>query len=288
MSRIFGAPWTRSKFASALIELGLKVAIQARRHDLTFLAAGLAFYSFLALIPLLLLLVLSYSLIAEPATAVRHVRFLTSFISSEAAKDIGDLLMKLVLDTQERKGIGVLASLVVALYAGVRGARAVTKALDILHETECKRSFAKAILVSTTIVLSALLVGTSALIAIAALGYVEKAVAGISPLLALVIKAAAWIGAAVVASVAISALYRHAPSVPHPRRHRWWSAGAVAATLAWCIATLMLGVYVANFSRYDAVYGSAATIVVMLMWFYISAVIVLAGAEIDIALNPAD
>ena len=246
------------------------------------MAAGLAFYAFLGFVPLILLVVLAYGLIADPATAVEHVRTLTGAVSSAAAERIGETVTTLVLDTQERKGWGIAVSLALALYAGVRGARAVTKALDVIHDAPGSRSFASATLVSLGIVLSALLVAVGALAAIVILGYLESFVGGISPVMAVLIKAATWIGAAALAGVAISALYRYAPAGAPTGRRRWLTPGAAAATLAWSGATFLLGVYVANFSRYDAIYGSAATIVVMLMWFYLSALIILAGAEIDV------
>lgn len=253
-----------------------------KSHDLTFMAAGLAFYAFLAFVPLVLLVVLGYGLISDPATAVKHIRALTGTVSTEAAGRIGQTVMKLVLDTQERKGWGVAISLMLALYAGVRGARALTKALDVIHDVPGSRSFLSATFVSLGIVLSALLVAIGGLAAIVILGYLESLVGGISEPVAVLIKVATWIGAAALAGAAISALYRYAPAGAPVGRRQWLTPGAAAATIGWSLATFLLGVYVANFSRYDAIYGSAATVVVILMWLYLSALVILAGAEIDV------
>ena len=269
---------------SSMLRLALDVADRVRRHDLAFLAAGLAFYAFLAFVPLILVIVLLYGMLADPATAVEHVRLVAGMVSPELARRIGDTVIKLVLDTQEQKGIGVAVSTIVALYAGIRGARGFTKAIDKVHEKERPRSFLKASLLSVGVVLSVVLVATAALVGIVVLGYLEDAVANISGLLALAIKIGTWMGVAALAGAAISALYRYVPSGPAPERRRWISYGAMAATFAWCAATVMLGIYVTNFSRYDAIYGSAATIVVTLIWFYISSFIVLAGAELDVVL----
>ena len=199
------------------LRLAKTVAAQARRHDLAYLSAGLAFYSFRALIPSALLIVLTYGLIAEPATAVRHIRQLAGTVSSDLGQTVSRIVAQLAFDTGERKGFGVLISLGVALYAGVRGARALTNALDTLHETHCKRSFRRALAVSLGIVCVAILTATAGLIAIVVLGYLEKAVAGIAAGLAFVIKREnGWCCA--IASLGISALYRYAKCFPHARR----------------------------------------------------------------------
>lgn len=270
------------------LSAGRRIGSRIKSHDLTFMAAGLAFYAFLAFVPLVLLVVLGYGLISEPATAVKHIRALTGTVSTEAGRGIGEIVMKLVSDTQERKGWGVTISLMLALYAGVRGARALTKAIDVIHDVPGSRSFLSATFVSLGIVLSALLVAVGALAAVVILGYLESFVAGISEPMAFLIKVATWIGAATLAGAAISALYRYAPAGAPEGQRQWLTPGAAAATIGWSLATFLLGVYVANFSRYDAIYGSAATVVVILMWFYLSALIILAGAEIDVLWRKAD
>jgi membrane protein len=269
-------------------ELGIllkRTVVRARDHDLTLMAAGLSYYAFLAFLPLLLLLALAYGLVADPATAVRHLASLASVVSPDVSRIIGDIVIKLLHDTQELKGLAFTISLIVALYAGVRGARALTKALNIVHETKSGRSFVAASVMAIIIVFAALIVCTCALIAIGVLGYLEAVIRDVSRLTAALIKLATWIGVAAVASAAISALYRYAPAREPRQRRRWITVGAMTATSGWLVATLLLGIYVANFSRYDALYGSVATMIILLIWFFLSAMIILVGAEIDAILD---
>lgn len=272
-------------------ELGIllkRTVARARDHDLTLVAAGLSYYAFLGFLPLLLLLALGYGLVADPATAVRHLASLASVVSPEVSRIISDIVIKLLLDAQELKGVAFTISLILALYAGVRGARALTKALDIVHETKSGRSFVAATAMAIMIVFAALIVCTGALIAIGVLGYLETLIRDMSRLTAALIKIGTWIGVAALASAAISALYRFAPAREPRQRRRWMTGGAVTATAGWLVATLLLGIYVANFSRYDALYGSIATMVILLIWFFLSALIILVGAEIDAVLDGGD
>lgn len=262
-----------------------RTVARARDHDLTLMAAGLSYYAFLGFLPLLLLAALGYGLVADPATAVRHLASLASVVSPDVSRIISDIVVKLLLDTQELKGLAFTISLVLALYAGVRGARALTKALNIVHGTKSGRSFVAATTMAIVIVFAALIVCTGALIAIGVLGYLETIVRELSRLTAVLIKIGTWIAVAALASIAISALYRFAPTSEPRHRHRWITAGATIATAGWLVATLLLGVYVANFGRYDALYGSIATIVILLIWFFLSALIILLGAEIDAVLD---
>lgn len=273
--------------ASSYGQFALNVASHARDHNLTLVAAGLSFYAFLSFVPLVLLLALGYGLFAEPVTVLQHLGALTSFVSPEAARIIGDILTRLLQDTQEKKGLGFAVSLIVALYAGVRGARAVTKALDIVHETQRGRRFVAATLMALAIVITALVVCTGALIGIGVLGYLETLVSGLSRLTSVLIKIGTWVGVSALASLGISALYRFGPARVPQRRRRWMTAGALTATAGWIFATLLLGIYIANFSRYDALYGAVATMVILLVWFFVSALIILMGAEIDAVLDAA-
>ncbi len=270
---------------SSFGKFALSVVSRARNHNLTLVAAGLSFYAFLAFVPFVLLLALSYGLFAEPETVLQHLAALTSFVSPEAATVISDIVTSLLQDTREKKGLGFAISLTLTLYAGVRGARAVTQALDIVHDTQRGRRFLAANLMALAIVITALVVCTGALIGIGVLGYLETLVSGLSKLSSLSIKTGTWVGVSVLASLGISALYRFGPARIPGRRRRWITPGALAATAGWIFATLLLGIYVANFGRYDALYGAVATMVILLVWFFVSALTILMGAEIDAVID---
>jgi membrane protein len=89
-----------------------------------------------------------------------------------------------------------------------------------------------------------------------------------------------WPLLAVVVMVALAVLYRYGPSRDRARWN-WVSWGAVVATVLWLIASILFSVYVANLGSYNETYGSLGAVVVLLMWLYLSAYIVLMGAELN-------
>src|SRR5690606_1480759 len=86
--------------------------------------------------------------------------------------------------------------------------------------------------------------------------------------------------------VAVGIVYRYAPRSPHPD-WRWVSPGAIAATLLWVAASLAFSFYVANFGSYNETYGSLGAVVILLFWFFLTAYVVLLGAELNAELSRA-
>jgi membrane protein len=128
------------------------------------------------------------------------------------------------------------------------------------------------------------LVGATAIVAVSAVGYVDELLAGLGPVAHALVRLASWLLAALLASMAIAAIYRYGPDRDEPK-WRWLTPGSLAATLAWLAATLGFGFYVGNFGSYNATYGSLGAVVVLLMWLYLSAFVLLLGAELNAELE---
>jgi membrane protein len=90
-----------------------------------------------------------------------------------------------------------------------------------------------------------------------------------------------WPAVALVLIAAVSILYRYAPNVGVP--WRWIVLGSVVFTIGWLAATAVLGFYVSTFGNYGATYGSLAGVVVLMLWFYVTAAMLLVGAEVTAA-----
>jgi len=100
------------------------------------------------------------------------------------------------------------------------------------------------------------------------------------------LQAVYWLGTAVAISLIIAALYRYAPNVPD-RPWRWVTPGSIVATVVWVAATFAFSFYVKNFGSYNATYGSLAAVIIFLTWLYLSAYIVLLGAELNSVIERA-
>jgi membrane protein len=91
---------------------------------------------------------------------------------------------------------------------------------------------------------------------------------------------ARWPVVAVAVMIGLAILYRYGPSREQPR-WQWVSHGALVATLLWIIGSVLFALYVSHFANYNATYGSAAAVVILLTWFLLSSYIVLVGAEVN-------
>ena len=114
---------------------------EAGNDNLGLLAAGVAFYTFLAMVPFLASLVITYGLVVDPAEAALHIRDLTAMVPKDAAQLIADQIDGIVKTSVDKKGFGLLLTLALSIYGAIKGAGPVVTALNIVYEETEKRSF---------------------------------------------------------------------------------------------------------------------------------------------------
>lgn len=253
---------------------------EAGDDNLGLVSAGVAFYGFLALVPLLAAFVLSYGLIADPAAVGEHVRALSQLLPEQAAELIGEQMVNLTSDAGDKKGFGLLIALALAIYGAMKGAMAIMTALTIVYEEEDTRGFVSRYLTALAITVGAVLIGLIGMGAVLVLGLLDNLMPGSRPFLHGIIRIGFWIMAAAAASFAVAALYRYGPNRSRAK-WRWVTPGSLVATAGWLAATLLFALYTANFGSYNATYGALGAVVVLLMWLYISAYVLLLGAEFN-------
>ena len=253
---------------------------EAGDDNVGLLAAGVAFYSFLAFVPLLAATVLVYGLAAEPATVAEHIRSLFAILPRDAAALIADQLRSMTESPDAAKGWSLAAAIALAIYGASKGSGAIVTALNVAYEVGESRGFIKSTLLSLAMTVGALAVMLVAAAAISVMGWVEALFPGSPPWAHDVLQWLFWAGAAVAVGFGLAALYRYAPNRPDAP-WVWISPGSAAATLLWLAASLGFGLYVSRFGNYNATYGSLGGVVVFLTWLYLSAYIVLMGGELN-------
>lgn len=257
---------------------------QSSEDNLDLIAAGVAFYGFLALVPLLGALVLTYGLVVDPAELARHVTELAAVMPADAARLVNEQLSNLVTTSADKKGLGLLAALALALFGATKGAGAIVTALNVAYEETDKRGFIGGYLTNAAITLGAVLVAIALIVATAATHALETVAGGLHPAAIVVITVLGWLISGAIAASAIAALYRYGPSRANAR-WRWLSPGALVATLGLLAASAGFGWYAASFGNYNATYGSLGAVVVLLLWLYISAYVLILGAELNAELE---
>jgi membrane protein len=256
-----------------------RVWAQIGHDNVSIVAAGVAFYAILAVFPAITAFVSLFGLFADPAAVQEQFASLQGVIPAEAWTLLDDQLSTVLSAEAQSLGIGALVSLLIALYSGGAGVRALMTALNIAYNEDEKRGFVKFYLIAFVFTIGIAMLGLLSIGIIVAVPIVIN-LAQLGPLAGVAIKLAPWLALAVVVTIALGALYRHGASRAGPQT-RWVSWGALAATVLWIGASLLFSVYVANFGSYNRTYGALGAVVVLLMWFWISAYIVLLGAELN-------
>lgn len=254
------------------------------RDNLSLIAAGVAFYAFSAMVPLLAATVLVYGFVADPQTVLRQMATLTELLPAEAATLIGDQLMNVVASAEGKKGLGLLLALGIALWGATKGAGAMVTALNIAYEQEETRGFVRRTSLNLAIVVGAVLGLLVAIGAITALSHLEALVPGAPAPLVWLGKLLSGLVLVVLIAAGAATLYRYAPDRDQAK-WSWLTPGSAAAAIGIGALTIGFSIYVANFGNYNATYGSLGAVVVLLTWLYLSALVLLLGAELNAELE---
>ena len=250
-------------------------------HNLALLAAGVAFYTFLAFVPMIAAVVLLYGLLRDPNAVIESMSQIEQFVPPEVATVLQDQLLAIVTTNAEIQGIGLILALAVAIFGAMRASSAMMKALNIIYEEHESRNIAQFYWVSATITLGMAGVGIVGILSASFFGYVQIVLTDyMGPTAIFVIKFATWAVAGMLVSFTFAIFFRYAPD-RRGAKWRWLTLGSIVSTLLWIGATFGFGLYAANISNYNATYGSLAAVVIFQMWLFLSAYAVLIGAEIN-------
>jgi len=255
------------------------------RDHVSIMAAGIAFYALLSIFPGMSALISIYGLVADPAAIENQLNSLSGVLPQEALKLLSDQLHALVAAPRDKLGLGLVVSLLLALWSAISGTGALMQALTVAFEERENRGvlsfYGRAIALTLGVGLFALL----SLFLIA----VIPAVIGSLPISELWrdrVSLIRWPILAILAILALCVLYRYAPARQDPCWH-CFSAGTIGAAVLWLVGSAGFSFYVARFSSYDKTYGSLGAVVILLMWFYVTAYIILAGAELNSEIEKA-
>lgn len=257
---------------------------ESSNDNIALISAGVAFYAFLALVPLLGAVVLTYGLVADPETVVHDMRALTSVMPPDAAHFVGAQLMEVVQTSSGKKGFGALGALALALFGARNGAGSIITALNIAYEVKERRGYILVNLIAFGTTALAVVVVILAMVAITALGHLQRLLPDVPIVLLAMGKMTTYGILGLSGTLASAILYRYGPS-RHGARWVWLNPGSLMASLCWMLLALGFGVYVARFGNYSATYGSLSAPIVLLTWLYLSIYVLLFGAELNCELQ---
>jgi membrane protein len=255
------------------------IAGRVRDHNLTLVAAGTAFYAFLALVPGLIAIVSVYGLVADPRDVREQVDSIASALPLEVQHFIEFQLRSIIRAGSTEVSVTLVIAIVLALWSASGGMAALVAGIHIAHGEPPARSFfakrAKALALTVA--------------AIVFIGILVFVIAFVPPLIdevtgdggTLIVEVLRWPVLTAVMIVGLGLLFRFASR----RNRRGWlgfvTTGTVVAAVGWLVLSILFSVYTAQFASYSKTYGALATIIVMLLWLFLSAFAVLVGAEVD-------
>ena len=245
------------------------------------IAAGVAFYGLLSLVPSLAAAVSLFGLVADPARLAKLPEMLTSFLPHEAVTLVQGEAQRLAAQGAQALSIKLAVAVALSLWSASAAIRALFDALNIIDKQAETRSLIRLYGAALGVTLGGIVVLSLAVVLIGA----SPAFLGALP------HEAVWLYSLLrwplffcFAVAMLTALYWIGPSRP-PSSFWRLMRGAAAAALLWVVGSALFGWYVATLGNYTATYGSLATVVVMMTWMWVSAAIVLLGAQLNYELD---
>jgi membrane protein len=242
-------------------------------------AAGVTFYLLLALFPALAAFVSVYGIVLDPQTIADQIAYLGSMMPPAALEIIQGQLQSLAQQDTDALGIGFLVGLGIAIWGANSGIKALFDAMNIAYGETEKRGFIKLNLISLAFTLAAIVV---AILLLLTVGVVPAVLAflNIGSLAEVLIDYGRWPLMLVVITFGISVLYRFGPS-REDAKWRWLTWGSGLAAIVWVAASWGFSWYLQNFADYNATYGSLGAVIGLLVWTWISMIVIIMGAEIN-------
>ncbi len=273
----------------AITEWGRQVVRKVQDDDAMGGAAELAFRFMFALFPLLIFLAALSSYVARWLGIDNPTQEILNEAGAQLPADVSSLLEAQLTEIFESQNAGLLTvTAVTAIWAASSGTKTVMKVLNRVNEVEERRSFVRKQLVGVGLTLVggfAFLAGALVLVVGQAAGDGIADALGLEGAWSLVVMLGRIPLVLVLIGVAVSLVYWSAPATRQP--FHWVSRGAVVFVVAWVIATVGFGFYVASFGSYNATYGSLGAVVILMTWMYFSSLLLILGAEINVVIARA-
>lgn len=260
-----------------------RVFQKMQEDNLSLISAGVAFYFLLAIFPLLAAMVSLYGFFVSADTLHQHMQYLVGIVPVESRYILEEQIEQVVTKTKTTLGIGLIVSLLLAIWSGGKGSQALVTACNITYDEKSKRHFLLQIMIRITFTLGAIFILLISLFTITLLPSVLAYIGGIQ----LSEQEARWISwpiLMVIFQFTLAAVYRYAPARKNAK-WRWVTPGSFVATVLWISASFAFSYYLNHFAKFNETYGSIGGVIILLMWFYLSAFIILLGAEINSAME---
>ena len=256
-----------------------RVKSEIGSDHVSLVSAGLAMYALLAVFPGLAAAVAIYGLFASPADVIEHMQSFSAILPPGTWDLFTAQFQTLASQPQGSLTLAAVTGIGIALWGARAGMSALMVATNIAYAEAEKRGFFVQMLVSLAFTFAAV-VGFLLVLTLGVIVPLALKVLGTSYIVQLLIGGVRWLALWAFAVLALSVLYRYAPSRKRAR-WRWVTWGSAIAATLWILASIGFAFYVGTFGSYGKTYGALGGVIALLMWFYVSSFTVVVGAEIN-------
>lgn len=267
------------------IDTAKKVWAELGNDRIGLIAAGIAFYGLLSLFPGIAVLLSLGGLMTEPEDLVENFQSIGSVLPEAAARIIFDQATKVAGSREGELGLTALAGFVLALYSSSKAVASLIQGVHAAYNETDDRGIVASTALTLSMTFVLMLVVLLAVLSSIAVPVILATVlpdSGIAWLVALV----RWPVLAALTALALGILYRFSVRHQNPRVH-WVTPGAILATILWILGSAAFSVYVQNFANYNETFGTLGGVISLLMWMWLSAYIILLGAEVNSVMDEA-
>lgn len=247
------------------------------------IAAGVTYYGLLALFPAIAALVSLFGLFADPDTISQQLSTLEGVLPEGAIEVIGNQISRIQAQGGGTLGLYFFIGLAISLWSANAGVKSVFDALNVVYGEPERRSF-----VAYNFQALLFTLGGIAFIILAIGGIIVLpavfAFVGLESMAGWIISLLRWPVLLAVILFGLALLYRYGPSREAPE-WRWVTWGSGFAAVVWLVVSALYSWYVSSFGSFNETYGSLGAVIGFLIWMWISATIVLVGAEVNAQLE---
>jgi len=243
------------------------------------IAAGVVFFALLAIFPAITALVSCYGLFADPSTITRNLQSLAGMLPEGSFQIVQDQIARVLDKGHAALSVTFLFGLGMSLWSANAGTKAILDALNVVYDETEKRSFLRLNAVALTFTIGGIVALLAMTGAVVVLPLILTRL-GIADHMQTILSLARWPLLFIILLFALEILYRFGPSRTEAR-WEWLSVGALTAALLWIAGSFALSWYLSSFGNYSATYGSLGAAIGFMMWLWMSAIVVLCGAELN-------
>jgi membrane protein len=248
-------------------------------HRILALAAGMTYYSLLAIFPAMAALVAIYGLFSDPSSIAKHLDDVSGFIPGGAVDVAREQLTRVATKGNRTLGFTFAIGLAISLWSANAAMKSLFDTLNIVYGEQEKRGFLKLNAMTLGFTVAAIAFVVAVLGAVVVIPVVLQYV-GLSNATDLLIRIGRWPALFVALALALACIYRFGPSRQAPR-WTWITWGGAAATMLWLAASALFSYYAAKFGTFNETYGSLGAVIGFMTWLWISAIVILLGAELN-------